>query len=281
VPPVWHLSQRFANQDKSVSRPHSPNQIDRLVENLHFQGHVADTLINDTLTLGQALGTHPARLILAEEGSMAARLTDTRIAVTRRGAHLAALTAADLVHFDLQRLNDVIAMEPVLPEDIAGAQLHADPGAEPHEDITLFAYLLGLDPGLKVAVHIHPAIVDQIIASPRARQFADRRTVHNEVLALGPASLLVNFADPGIALTREIQKKMILWRDRNKSVPRVILVQNHGVILLGASGLALLRSIEALLKYAELFAGASLLGGPVFLTPQAITQIEQHHRGGA
>jgi hypothetical protein len=41
----------------------------------------------------------------------------------------------------------------------------------------------------------------------------------------------------------------------------------------------LLRSIDALLKYAELFAGASLLGGPVFLTPQAITQIEQHHRG--
>jgi ribulose-5-phosphate 4-epimerase/fuculose-1-phosphate aldolase len=242
---------------------------------------VADILLNDTLTLGQSLGNHPARLILAEEGSLAARITDTRIVVSRKGAHLAALTAADLVHFDLQKLNEVIAMEPVLPEDIAGAQLHAEFGAEPHEDITLFACLLGLDPALRVAVHIHPAIVDQIIASPRARQFADRRTVHNEVLALGSASLLVNFADPGVPLTREIQKKMILWRDRNKSVPRVILVQNHGVILLGASGLALLRSIEALLKYAELFAGASLLGGPVFLTPQAITQIELHHRGGA
>ncbi len=157
--------------------------------------------------------------------------------------------------------------------------MHAEHGAEPHEDLTLFACLLALDPALRVAVHIHPVIVDQIIASPRARQFADRRTVHNEVLALGSASLLVNYADPGLPLTREIQKKMILWRDRNKSVPRVILVQNHGVILLGATGPALLRSIEALLKYAELFAGASLLGGPVFLTPQAITQIEQHHRG--
>ena len=261
--------------------PPFANQIDRPGEKLHFQGHVADILINDTLTLAQSLGTHPARLILAEEGSLAARITDTRMVVSRRGAHLAALTAADLVHFDLQKLTEVLAMEPVLPEDIAGAQLHAEFGAEPHEDVTLFACLLALDPALRVAVHIHPAIVDQIIASPRARQFADRRTVHNEVLALGSASLLVNFADPGVPLTREIQKKMILWRDRNKSVPRVILVQNHGVILLGASGLALLRSIEALLKYAELFAGASLLGGPVFLTPQAITQIELHHRGGA
>jgi ribulose-5-phosphate 4-epimerase/fuculose-1-phosphate aldolase len=240
---------------------------------------MADPLINEILTLGQSLGRHPARLILAEEGSLASRITHSRIAVTRRRAHLAELEAADFVHFDLQRINEVTAQDPVLPEDIAAAQLHAENGAEPHEDVTLFSWLLALDPAYRIAVHIHPVMVDQITASPRARQFADRRTVHNEVLALGPASLLVNYADPGLGLTREIQKKMILWRDRNKSVPRVILVQNHGVILMGESGLALLRSIDALLKYAELFAGASLLGGPVFLTPQAITQIEQHHRG--
>ncbi len=242
---------------------------------------MADSIITEILTLGQSLGNHPGRLILAEEGSLASRFTDSRIAVTRRGAHLAVLQASDFVHFDILRLNEVIAQDPVLPEDIAGAQLHSEFGAEPHEDLTLFACLLALDPALRVAVHIHPVIVDQITASPRARQFADRRTVHNEVLALGSASLLVNYADPGLALTREIQKKMILWRDRNKTVPRVILVQNHGVILLGPNALSVLRSIDALLKYAELFAGASLLGGPVFLTPQAITQIELHHRGGA
>jgi len=240
---------------------------------------MADSLINETLALGHLLGKHPAPLILTGEGSLAARVTDTRIAVSRRGAHLAGLEAADLVHFDLAKLGEVIAMEPVLPEDIAGAQLHAAFGVEAHEDITLFAVLLALDPALRVAAHIHPVIVDQITASPRARQFADRRTVHNEVLALGSASLLVNYTEPGLPLTREIQKKMILWRDRNKSVPRVILVQNHGVILLGADSASLLRTIDALLKYADLFAGASLLGGPVFLTPQAITQIEQHHRG--
>jgi ribulose-5-phosphate 4-epimerase/fuculose-1-phosphate aldolase len=240
---------------------------------------VADPFINEILTLGQSLGGHPARLVLAEEGSLASRVTDNRIAVTRRGAHLRELQAADLIQLDQQRMNEVIAHDPVLPEDLAAALFHAEPGAEPHEDASLFAWLLALDPAVRIGVHIHPVIVDQITASPRARQFADRRTVHNEVLALGSASLLVNYADPGLGLTREIQKKMILWRDRNKSVPRVILVQNHGVIMLGETGLALLRSIDALLKYAELFAGASLLGGPVFLTPQAITQIEQHHRG--
>ncbi len=242
---------------------------------------VADPLINEILTLGQSLGRHPERLVLDKEGAVAARITDTRAVVSRRGAHLAELQPGDFIHLDLQRLNEVIAHDPVLPEDLAAAQLHAEHGAEPDEDVTLFAWLLSLDPALRVAAHIHPVVVDQVTASPRARQFADRRTVHNEVLELGSASLLINYAEPGLPLTREVQKKMVLWRDRNKSVPRVILVQNHGVILLAETGAALLQSIGALLKYAALFTGASLLGGPVFLTPQAITQIEQHHPRGA
>jgi len=240
---------------------------------------MADALINEILELGHAVGAHPGRLVLAGEGALGARITDSRLAVTRRGANLAGLEVADLVHYDLDRLSEVIAHEPVLAEDLAGTQLHAGHGAEVHEDLTLFGCLLGLDPGLRVGVHIHPVVIDQITASPRARQFADRRIAHNEVLALGSAMLLVNYAEPGLILTREIQKKMILWRDRNKSVPRVILVQNHGAIILGATNAGLLGSIDALLKYAELFTAASLLGGPVFLTPQAITQIEQHHRG--
>jgi rhamnose utilization protein RhaD (predicted bifunctional aldolase and dehydrogenase) len=240
---------------------------------------MADSLINEILELGRAVGTHPGRLVLAGEGALGARITDSRLAVTRRGANLAELAAADLVHFDLERLSDVIAHEPVLPEDLAGTQLHAGYGSEPHEDLTLFGCLLALDPALRVGVHVHPVAIDQVTASPRARQFADRRIAHNEVLALGSAMLLVNYAEPGLTLTREIQKKMILWRDRNKSAPRVILVQNHGVIILGATNEGLLATMQALLKYAELFTCASLLGGPVFLTPQAITQIEQHHRG--
>ena len=238
---------------------------------------MADPLINELLTLGQSIGRHPAQLVLPGEGSLAARVTETRIAISCRAANLAEIAAPDFVHLDLQRVVEIIAHDPVLPEDLAGAQLHAEPGAEPDEGMTLYAWLLSQDPELRFAAHIHPVLVDQITASPRARQFADRRTTHNEVLALGSASLLVNYTDPGLPLTREIQKKMILWRDRYKSVPRIILVQNHGVMLLGGTVAGLLHSIDALVKYAELFAGASLLGGPVFLTPQAITAIEQHH----
>src|SRR5271163_2850192 len=112
---------------------------------------MADPLINEILTLGQSLGRHPARLVLAAEGCLAARVTDTRVVVTRRGAHLAELQSADLVHLDLQRINEVIAHDPVLPEDLSAAQLHADYGAQPHEDATLFAWLLAIDPGCRVA----------------------------------------------------------------------------------------------------------------------------------
>ena len=235
---------------------------------------MADPLINDLLSLGHSLGTHSGQLALAEEGALASRVTDSRIVVSRRGASLAELQLGDLVHLDFARMEEIISQDTVLLADLTGAQIHAEREAIAHEAAPLFVYLLGLDEKLKVAVHVHPVSVDQITASPRARQFADRRTVHNEVIALGGASLLVNYAEPGFALMREVQKKMILWRDRNKSVPRIILVQNHGVVILGEDASTVWRSVQWLLKFADVFIGASLLGGPVFLTPQAITQIE-------
>jgi len=238
---------------------------------------MSDPLINDILALGKNLGAN--RMVLPGEGTVATRATVSRLVVSRRGASLAELEAGDLVHLDMERMGAIAAQDSVLPEDIAGAQLHAEREAVPHEDAALFAYLLGLDPNLHAAAHIHPVAIDQITASPRARQFADRRTVHSEVIALGSSLLLVNYAEPGIPLMREIEKKMVLWRDRHKSVPRTILIQNHGVVMLGEDAASLWRNVQGLLKYAEVFIGASLLGGPVFLTPQAITQIELNLKG--
>ena len=127
---------------------------------------MADPLITDLLSLGISLGAHPGQLALAEEGAVASRVTDSRMVVSRRGASLAELQAGDLVHLDFPRMEEIISQDTVLLADLAGAALHAEREALPHEDAPLFVYLLGLDETLKVAVHIHPVSVDQITASP-------------------------------------------------------------------------------------------------------------------
>ena len=86
--------------------------------------------------------------------------------------------------------------------------------------------------------------------------------------------LLVPYADPGLPLARELKRKMLLWRDRYKIVPKVVLIHNHGMIVLGNSPGALLKTIDTTIKAAQVFIGASMLGGPVFLTPNNVTHLE-------
>ena len=46
------------------------------------------------------------------------------------------------------------------------------------------------------------------------------------------------------------------------------------MIVLGNSTAELLKTIDTTLKAAQVFIGASMLGGPVFLTPNNVTHLE-------
>lgn len=233
---------------------------------------MADPLINEFIELAHVLGEHPARLAICEEGALGLKVSNASYVVTRQEASLARLEREDLVHLDHAKMLEISASAAINPEEIAAARMDAD-GPRFCHDALLFAYLFSLN-GVRFAAHIHPPVVDQITASPRARQFADRRTLFNEALALGSAWMLVPYADAGLPLAREVQRKMALWRDRYKSVAKLILIQNNGVIVLGSKADEILRTTELLIKYAEVFIGASVLGGPVFLTPQNVLSIE-------
>lgn len=56
-------------------------------------------------------------------------------------------------------------------------------------------------------------------------------------------------------------------------MPRLILLQNHGLIALGATAPAVLSTVLMANKAATIFSGAAAMGGPTFLLPQHIDRI--------
>jgi ribulose-5-phosphate 4-epimerase/fuculose-1-phosphate aldolase len=56
-------------------------------------------------------------------------------------------------------------------------------------------------------------------------------------------------------------------------VPRLILLQNHGIIALGPTPQAVLACILMATKAAEIFVGAAALGGPNFMNPKDVDRI--------
>jgi rhamnose utilization protein RhaD (predicted bifunctional aldolase and dehydrogenase) len=210
-------------------------------------------------------------MVLWDEGACAVR-SGTKLFVSKRGAYFTALTAGDMVEMDLAGTAELILLENVSEEALAGVQGGAT-ALNPSLDAILFAYLFSLDE-TKYAVHLQPVEINQIIGSPRARQYAERRTVAYEVVSRGVSNLLVPYADPGVLLAREVKRKLALWRDRYKVMPRLIMIQNHGMIVLGHSQEEILRTAEMMIKSAQIFMGAAAMGGPAFLTPDNVLHLE-------
>ena len=227
--------------------------------------------LSELIELSHTVGRHPSRMALWDEGACAMK-SGGSLFVSRRGAYLTALTAGDMVEMDVEKTAGLLALETLSEEQLADVQ--TSPGTlKPSLDAFLFAYLLGLD-DKKYAVHLQPVEINQIIGSPRGRQFAERRTTAHEVISRGVSSMLTAYADPGLPLAKEVKRKMVLWRDRYKMNPNLILIQNHGMIVLGNSHGEILRTIEMTMKSAQIFIGAAVMGGPAFLTPDNVLHLE-------
>ena len=130
----------------------------------------------------------------------------------------------------------------------------------------------------RMLAHVQPILINQILASPRARQFADRRVTLTEVFGCGIATAMIGYADPGAALAKEIRHKVNLWRDRVHVEPRVVFLQNNGMVVIGDTPDEILETIDKILKAAEVFIGASLLGGPQFLTVANIGRVLEYRK---
>lgn len=195
--------------------------------------------------------------------------------VTPPGRPLKTVRGVDLIELAHKRILELVhsdmGWEPELKRALTEAKAEHDPN--PSAIVFLLAYLLSFE-GIAAVAFCQPVAVNQILCSPRARQFADRRILPEEILACGPAAVLVPHCDTLLELARETRRKVALWKDRYSGVPKVVLLTNNGMIVLGSSIEEVQTLTDMTVKAAETFVGAAMLGGPVFLSPGNVTKIE-------
>ena len=231
--------------------------------------------IKALLELSREIGREDRQFAILGEGNTSVRLDNEQFAVKASGCSLANLTEADvtvcdtvkvLAILDRRQSNDDGLDEQLLESRVGGA------GKKPSIESMFHAWLLTLR-DVNYVGHCHPLSVNQVLCSPRARDFAERRLFPDEVVCCGPQSVFVPYADPGLALAREIAERTRSHIEREGGVPRLILLQNHGVIALGSSPQAVLACLLMATKAAAIFMGAAAMGGPNFMTPQHVERI--------
>jgi rhamnose utilization protein RhaD (predicted bifunctional aldolase and dehydrogenase) len=231
--------------------------------------------IGALLKLSHDLGTAERRLAILGEGNTSVRLSPTQFAVKASGCNLGTLTNQDVAACDSQKILALLdskqTSDAVIDQTLFDARLNAK-AKKPSVESIFHAWLLTLE-GVEFVGHTHPVSANQILCSPRARDFAEHRIFPDEVVCCGAQSVFVPYFDPGLALAREIRDRTQSFINKHKTMPRLILLQNHGLIALGSTPNAVLAATLMAAKAAEIFLGAAAIGGPNFMTEAQVARI--------
>jgi rhamnose utilization protein RhaD (predicted bifunctional aldolase and dehydrogenase) len=237
------------------------------------------------LELSHQLGREERRLAILGEGNTSARVSPDTFLVKASGSNLATLgetgvtgcrSGALLALLDKKALTDA-----AVDEALFASRLRAD-AKKPSVEAIFHAYLLTL-PGVNFVGHTHPIAVNQVLCSKHARALAKRRLFPDEIVCCGVESVFVPYTDPGLKLAQALRAAVVAYIKRLARAPRVILLENHGLIALGATPESVLAATLMAAKAAEIFVGAAAAGGqPRFLTPTQVVRIagrpDEHYR---
>jgi len=259
-------------------------------------GPAAASLLEPLLTLAHELGSETRKLAILGEGNVSAKLAATRAGaeagelggtfwVKASGSSLATLAPDGLTECRSGGLIDALDSEGMSDAEVEAALLASRVAGEaarkPSVEAMFHAWLLTL-PGVNFVGHTHPVAVNAILCSERVHDFATRRLFPDEIVCCGAASVLVPYVDPGLKLAQEIRRAVLGFVEKHGTAPRVILLENHGIIALGATAPAVLATTLMATKAAEIFLAAAALGGPRFLSAAQAERIagrpDEHYR---
>ncbi|MEJ0000195.1 MAG: class II aldolase/adducin family protein [Verrucomicrobiota bacterium] len=238
------------------------------------------------LRLSHDLGREDRALAILGEGNTSCRLDADTFLVKASGSSLANLSEDQLVACRFAALLPLLGAGPMSDAEVEKALLAArvDSSApKPSVEAVFHAYLLSL-PGIEVVGHTHPLAVNAVLCAGDAPsgKFAIERRFPDEIVCCGAKSVLVPYVDPGTILAQRIRAETNAFIEAENRPPRVILLQSHGLIALGATTGSVLAATLMAEKTARIFLGAASLGGPVGLTPANVARIDsrpdEHYR---
>jgi L-fuculose-phosphate aldolase len=158
--------------------------------------------------------------------------------------------------------------------DIYGKQLD-----ETHKkssiEVFFHAWIMRKFPLINFISHTHPPHTTKILCSESIYDFADNRWFPDQIVRNGTKSCIVPYATPGEEALKLVDKHVTDFVIREGFFPKLILLQNHGIITASASKKDCAAATLMCEKSAEIFVGAKLLGGIKFLSPQEVADVDK------
>ncbi|NDJ60173.1 MAG: class II aldolase [Chloroflexi bacterium] len=235
-------------------------------------------MTTETLTalveMTRTLGAPEREYVIIGEGNTSARIDDETFWVKASGRGMHGIDASGFVQTRFAPLLDALDQTDAaaMQEAMRTAKVDADAPTKPSIEASFHAMLLA-DCGANWIAHTHPVLVNQIMCSTRAEQFAKNRMFPDDVVLCGPELVFVPYADPGLPLALAIRMQVKAYMKKHGEAPKVILLGNHGLITLGQTPADALNITAMCVKAAGIFVGACAVGEPTFLSEADVMHI--------
>jgi len=157
-------------------------------------------------------------------------------------------------------------------EALAAARVDASATLRPSVETVLHAVLLHLE-AIRFVAHTHPGDVNAILCAKNACEAVSGRLFPDEIVVCGPAPAFVEYVDPGLPLAHAVRDAVDAYVGEWGELPKVILMQNHGMIAMAGTR-AEVEAITAMCaKTAKILRGTYAFGGPNYLSEENVSRI--------
>ncbi len=246
---------------------------------------MSQEILNELIALSNHLGEPARDYVIMGEGNTSARADENSFWVKASGCELRTLNADGLVRVSFGRVLALLGRAGVtdleVKEGLTAAKLDPEVSAHPSVETLLHALCLGLE-GVNFIGHTHPTAINSLTCSVGFENAFTGRLFPDEIVVCGPAPLLVPYTDPGVPLARKIKQLLAEYMDRYGLPPRVLLLQNHGMIALGRSAAQVENITAMMVKTARILLGTYAAGGPHFMPQTEVERIygrpDEHYR---
>lgn len=179
------------------------------------------------------LSIEVSKFVVGFEGNVSGKFGDT-LYIKKSGSSLKKMDIGDFVQYDF-----------------FGNQLDnfSNKGSM---ELDFHSYLLG-HPDINYVSHVHPINCLKILCTDRILDFAKFRLFPDQVIFNFKKSCVVPYSKPGKILSEEIKKRVTDFVNSNNFFPKLILLENHGIIACGKSINECIMITEICEKSAELY----------------------------
>jgi rhamnose utilization protein RhaD (predicted bifunctional aldolase and dehydrogenase) len=231
----------------------------------------------ELVQLSRELGREDRHLAILGEGNTSCELGDGSFLVKASGTSLGTLTTDGLSRVSHERVDALLARANLSEQDIEDGLVAclADP-AHKKPSVETFLHSLCLrEPGVKWTGHTHTTSVLAILASKQGAQPFLRHVCPDAIVVCGRHVLPIPYINPGLDLALAVRDGLAKFRAEHGKPPKVILMENHGPVALGASSKEVLNIMLMLDKWARVLLGTFAAGGPNFLAEEDAGKIDR------